>query len=261
MIDLVDITLHYSVKPVLRNLSLRVESGELVGVMGANGTGKSTLLQVAAGVLSPLKGYVEIDGIRRRSTVDNELAVRQRTVYLAADPWLPGSTSGREFMIAVGTLYSIDADRLIDHAEELIQLFHLEEVADSPISTYSSGQKKKAALCATLITETPVMILDEPFAGGLDPAGIAALRRILKQKAENDDITVLMASPVPEIVEQVAHRVAIIHHGKILACDTPEGLRTAAGCDGSLGEVMERLIDPEFAHRLDEYVKGERLND
>ncbi len=256
MIDLVDITLHYSVKPVLRNLSLRVESGELVGVMGANGTGKSSLLQVAAGVLSPLKGHVEIDGIRRRSTVENELAVRQRTVYLAADPWLPGSTSGREFMIAVGSLYGIDPDRLIDHAEELIQLFNLGEVSDSAISTYSSGQKKKAALCATLITETPVMILDEPFAGGLDPAGIAALRRILEQKADREDVTVLMATPVPEIVEQVADRVAIIHEGKILTCDTPDGLRKAAGCDGSLGDVMEVLLRRQVSDSLGRDLKG-----
>ncbi len=258
MIDFVNITQHYSVKPVLRNLSLRVESGELVGVMGANGTGKSSLLQVAAGVLSPLKGYVEIDGIRRRSTVENELAIRQRTVYLAADSWLPGGTSGREFMIAVGTLYGIDPDRLIDHAEELIKLFGLEEKADSPISTYSSGQQKKVSLSATLITEAPVMILDEPFAGGLDPAGIAALRRILKQKADSEDITVLMATPVPEIVEQVADRVAILHEGKILICDTPDGLRRAAGCDGSLGEVMECLVNPESDRRVDAYLKGQQ---
>lgn len=142
MIDLVNVTQHYSVKPVLRDLSLRVESGELVGVMGANGTGKSTLLQVAAGVLCPLKGYVEIDGLRRRSSVENELAIRQRTVYLAADSWLPGGTSGREFMIAVGRLYGVDPCRLIDHAQELIELFGLEDKADSAIASYSSGQQK-----------------------------------------------------------------------------------------------------------------------
>ncbi|NOX59024.1 MAG: ABC transporter ATP-binding protein [Planctomycetes bacterium] len=256
MIDLINITQHYGVKPVLRDVSLSVAEGELVGVMGANGTGKSTLLKVAAGVLCPLKGHIEIDGLRRRSSVENELAIRQRTVYLAADSWLPMRTTGREFIIAVGQLYSIDLDRLIDHTQKLIELFGLEEKADSPISSYSSGQQKKVSLSAALITETPVMILDEPFAGGLDPSGILALRQVMKQLADRADVTVLMATPVPELVEQIADRVAVIHDGKILAFDTPEGLKRIAGCDGSLDETLEKLTNPRTLERIDQYLEG-----
>jgi ABC-2 type transport system ATP-binding protein len=253
MIDIVNVTQYYGAKPVLHDINLRVETGELVTVMGPNGTGKSTLLKVVAGLLWPLKGHVAINGLRRRSSVDNEQAIRQKTVYLPTDPWFPKESTGREFLITVGRLWDIDDRRLVEHAASLIQLFNLDDVADTRIGSYSSGQQKKIALASALITETPVMILDEPFAGGLDPSGILALTRVMQRLAERRDATVLMATPVPELVEKFAHRIAVMHEGRIVACETPDGLRKLTDCTGPLQEVLERLINPRTLEKIDSY--------
>src|SRR6188768_2503297 len=99
MIELEGVTQHYGVRPVLRNIDFTVETGKLVAIIGPNGMGKSTLLSVMAGVLSPQCGTVSIDGLVRKSTVEAELAIRQQTVFLPDRPWLPKNRTGREFLM------------------------------------------------------------------------------------------------------------------------------------------------------------------
>jgi len=253
MINVVDVTQHYGVRPVLRHINLRVKEGELLALMGPNGMGKSTLLAVMAGVLSPQKGYVEIDGMRRRSSEENELAIRKRVSYLPDHPWLPRNRTGREFLMAVGELYEVETLRLMDHVERLLDLFQLREQADSPIRSYSSGQMKKAAICSALVTEAPVLLLDEPFSGGLDPSAILALKTVLKRLAARSDMTMVMSTPVPELIEDFADRIAIIRDGEIICCDTLEGLRRTTSCNGTLAEVFERLINPHTAEHIERY--------
>lgn len=256
MINLVGVTHHYGIRPVLRRLDLRIGRGELVALMGPNGMGKSTLLGVISGVLSPLKGHVEIDGMRRRGSVDDELAIRKKVVYLPDHPWLPGNRSGREFLLAVGRLYEIDDDRLMEHVDRLLMLFELVEKSDAPIQSYSSGQKKKVAVCAALVTEAQVMLLDEPFSGGLDPSALLALKSVLKRLAERDDVTVVMATQVPELVEGLAHRIVVLRHGEIAAYDTIDGLRRQTDCHGTLQEVLERLLNPQTIDNIERYFGG-----
>lgn len=127
MIELLDVTQHYGVRPVLRGISLRIERGEVVAILGPNGMGKSTLLGVMAGVLSPQRGSVTVDGRLRRGSEADELAIRKMTVYLPDQPWLPANRTGREFLLAVGRLYEVEEERLIDHAQQLLELFELSE--------------------------------------------------------------------------------------------------------------------------------------
>ena len=256
MINVVEVTHHYGLRPVLKRVSLRVETGEVVALMGPNGMGKTTLLGVMAGAIAPVRGHVEIGGARRRSSREAELAIRKRVVYLPAEPWLPGSRTGREWVLAVGRVWGVDDERLIDHADRLLAVFNLDTHADQPIRAYSSGQKKKVALCVTLITDAPILLLDEPFAGGLDPSGILALKRLLQLRAA-DDATVVMATPVPELVEELADRVAVLRDGQLLAYDTIEGLRRRTGT-AALDEAYERLVEPRTISKIEEYFRGTR---
>jgi ABC-type multidrug transport system ATPase subunit len=257
MIRVVDVTHHYGVRPVLRRVNLEVQAGELVVVLGPNGMGKTTLLGVIAGALWPLKGFVEIDGRRRRASVEDELAIRRWLAYLPDHPWLPGIRTGREFLLAIGRLYDIDDDRLMDHVNRLLTVFDLQQEGDWPIHNFSNGQQKKIAICGALVTEAPVLILDEPFSGGLDPSGIMALRRILQHLTADRKVTVLMSTPVAELVEELAHRIVVLRDGQVAAFDAADGLRRQTGCAGSVAEVLERLVHPQTADNLRQYFAGQ----
>lgn len=256
MIDVVNVWHHYGIRPILRDVSLRVEPGELVAVMGPNGMGKSTLLGLIGGVLCPIEGYVEIDGHKRRNSIEEEIEIRKKVVYLPDDPFLPFNHRGREFVLAMGRLYEVEERRLMEHSEQLLKLFDLKEQADSPIHSYSAGQKKKVGICAALATEAPIMILDEPFSGGLDSAGLLALSKVLKRLADRKDVTVVMAVPVPELVEPLAHKIAIVAKGRIIAFDTADGLRKKTGRTGSLTEVLETLVHPGMLENIESYLGG-----
>ncbi len=253
MIDVNNVTQHYGVRPVLQDVSLHLRAGELVAILGPNGMGKSTLLAVIAGVLSPQKGFVEIDGLRRRDSIDDELAIRKRVSYLPDDPWFPESRTGREFLFAVGRLYGIDDERVMSHGERLLKLFGLHDEGDWPISSYSNGQKHKIGLSSVLITETPVLLIDEAFTGGLDPAGILALKQVLRHRA-SDGALVVITTPVPELVQEVADRIVMLRDGQIVADGSMDELRHQTTSGNTLDEVMQELIHPETMVNLQEYL-------
>lgn len=256
MIQLTDVTQHYGVRPVLKRINLTIQAGQVVAIIGPNGMGKSTLLSVMAGVLSPQRGSVYIDGQLRKGTVESELAIRRRSVYLPDKPWLPKDRTGREFLIGVGQLYSIDDTDLLEHVDRLLNVFELEREGDWPIRSYSAGQQKKIALSSALITRAPLMLLDEPFSGGLDPSGILALKRIFRHLVDRQGGTVVMTTPVPEILEELADSIVVLRNGEIVAHDTAEGLRRMVQTSGMLDEVIARLIHPKTLDNLARYFEG-----
>lgn len=260
MIELQGVTQHYGLRPVLRRVDLKIETGELVALVGPNGMGKSTLLGVVAGALSPQHGRVLINGLERKSSVAAELQIRCQTVFLPDRPWLPKNRTGREYLMAVGRLYEIPDDQLMDHVDRLLSVFELVREGDWPIRSYSAGQQKKIALSSALVTKAPIMLLDEPFSGGLDPSGILALKHILRRMVERHEATIVMTTPVPEILDELADRIAIISRGEIVAYDTPDGLRRLSQCSAGLDEVMARLIHPKTLENLERYFAeaGER---
>ena len=257
MIEVVNVTQHYGVKPVLKSVSVRIPTGTRTAVVGPNGMGKTTFLSVLGGVLSPQKGHVEIDGIRRKSSVENELQLRRRAVFLPDRCFLPKLKTGREFLLSVGRLYGIDESRVIDHAERLLNLFELTSLADSPIRTYSAGQQKKIALSSALITDADYLLLDEPFSGGLDPAGILAMRYVLERLSTKMGRTIVMTSPVPELVAEIADRLIVIRRGEVVADGSLEDLRKQTGHRGSVDEMLHDVIFPETLEFVEAYFDGE----
>ncbi len=257
MICVTSITQHYGVKPVLRDVNLTIQPGELVGILGPNGMGKTTLLSALAGVLKPQKGHVEIGGRRRRSSIDAERDIRREVVFLPDHPWLPRNRTGREFLLSVGRLYEIDENRLIDHVERLLNLFELDRLADSPIRTHSAGQQKKVAICSALITEVPILLLDEPFSGGLDPSGILALKRVLKRLTDAGG-TIVMSTPVPELVEELADRLIVLREGTVAFDGTLEQMRQQTESTGSLGDMLEQLVFSQTLENIEQYFADDR---
>ena len=106
---------------------------------------------------------------------------------------------------------------------------------------------------SALVTEAKYLLLDEPFSGGLDPAGILALKEILIRLAKRDDVTIVMATPVPNLIEDLADRVAIIENGRIKTLATLDELRAESTNDGSISSVLESVMHPETATHLHDY--------
>jgi ABC-type multidrug transport system ATPase subunit len=257
MIRLSGITQLYGVRPVLRNLDLEISDAGVTAIVGPNGMGKTTLMSVLAGVLTPQEGTGEINGLIRRSTPEDELEIRRQAVFLPDRPWLPKQRTGREFLLSVGALYGIETERLIDHVERLFQLFNLAKEADWPVRSYSNGQQKKLSLSAALVTEARILLLDEPFGGGLDPAGILALKHVLLRLTRQQDYCVVLTAPAPELIEELADRFVVLREGRIVAHDTIEGLRKETGLGGPLSDVLASLISPETMDHVEEYFAGE----
>ena len=255
MIRVSDIVHYYDFRPALKKVNLEVEAGEILCLMGPNGMGKSTLLSVMAGAMRPLRGWVEIAGKRRGRSAAEERECRQLVAYLPTRPWLPSSSTGREFLFKVGRIYGVDQERLVEHMESLLELFELREKGDSPISSYSNGQLMKIALCSVLVTEAPVLLLDEPFSGGLDPAGILALKGILAELSRRRKLTVVLATPLPEIAEDLANRIAILREGELVVCGTLDELRRKANVAGSLSDVLAQLFHPETQSKVERYLE------
>lgn len=253
MIRLTDITQHYGVRPVLRNLNVEIRGSAVTAIVGPNGMGKTTLLSVMSGALSPQRGSVEIEGLVRRSNVETELEIRRRAVFLPDRPWLPRQRTGREFLLSVGAIYGVDVERLFDHADRLFQLFNLEKESDWPIRAYSNGQQKKLALASVLITEAKILILDEPFGGGLDPAGILALNQVLKRLVHEQRFLVVISAPAPEVIENLADEFVVLRQGQVVAHETLQGLQQLAGRGGGLSDVLAALTSPETLENVERY--------
>lgn len=247
---------HYGLRPILCDVSFDVEVGQTLAIIGPNGSGKTTLLNLMSGFLSPAEGTISVDGRVRRSSVDNELAIRQQTVFLPAEPWFPTNATGRQFLLGVAELYGVAARRRFDHVQRLLSVFHLAELGDAQISSYSTGQKKKLSLCSALVSEASVLLLDEPFSGGLDPAGITAMKQILRHLTGRSDRTVVLSTPVPELIEEVADEALILSDGKILLHDSISQIKQDCNSE-TLDDALRQLVFPETQSELEQYFAEE----
>ena len=255
MIRVVDIFHQYSGKPVLQGISIDVKVGEILALLGPNGMGKSTLLAVMAGVLDPMDGYVEVNGLRRRTDVDTELKIRGHCAYLPAEPWIPAGLSIREWLWTVGELWSVPKRRRLEHIGQLVRLLDLPDDGDRMVHRLSTGQKSKTAIAGTLMTDAPYLLLDEPFGGGLDPAGMLALARVLVFLAHERGRTIVIATPVPDVVEDIADRVAIVRDGVIGAVGAVSELRDFSEAT-STAAMYGRLVRPDVEDQIQTYLNA-----
>lgn len=245
---------HYGLKPILKNVSFEVFRGECVAIVGENASGKTTLLDTLGGLFGFESGRVEIFGKGRRATVGEERFIRRRTCYLPIEPIVSPYSTVREHWLATAQLWGRTGSKVFPELDALAQAFDLIESLDSPIKSLSSGQCKKVQLGGALLTNTELLILDEPFSGGLDPAGIRALQRILQRLAESDDRTVVFSTPVPELIESIADRVIVLRHGEIAEVGTPAELIAAADGATTLTEALVKLSHWEANDGVDRYL-------
>ena len=225
--------------PALRGVSFTVQSGEVVALVGANGAGKSTLLRILTTLLLPTRGRAWVGGAD--VVREPERVLRQLGFHGGSDASFYARLSAQENLRLFATLNNIqraEADRRIAH---LADLLHLGQVMDQQVRTLSTGTVHRLGLARALLHRPSVVLLDEPTRS-LDPLAAAEFRRFLRDEiVRGQGATVLFASHTLAEVEQLAARVALLHSGRLLACEPPDGLRARAGA-ATLEQAIETLL-------------------
>lgn len=198
----------------LERVDLRVEPGELVGLLGHNGAGKSTLLQLVSGQVLPGEGTIRVAGIDVREDPDG---ARRRMGVVPETPQLWDYLTAREFLELVRSL------RGGGDLDAALALAGLDGDADRLVREYSQGMRRKTAIAAACLARPPLLVFDEAI-NGLDPDSAARVKAHLRARCD-EGAAVLLSTHVLETVERLADRVVVLHHGRVIH-DTP-----AAGVD------------------------------
>jgi ABC-type multidrug transport system ATPase subunit len=208
--------------PALKGISLEVQQGEAVALLGANGAGKSTLLRILATLLLPTGGHALVSG---HDTAKDARAVRRHLGYHAgSDQGFYPRLTGRENLLFFGQLNHLARRAAQNRITELAETFHLQDSLDQQVRTLSSGTTQRLSLARALLHKPTVLLLDEPTRS-LDAIAAAEFRRFLATEVlRNLKTSLLFASHTLSEIEQLAHRVAVIDQGRLAAFDTVPGL-------------------------------------
>ena len=196
----------------LDSVSLRVERGDLVGLLGHNGAGKTTLMRIALGLLGPAPGgRVQVDG---RDARREPREVRARLGGLIEVPGFYGGLGGRANLALLGRLQGLGRRAAGVEADRLLELLELSYAARKPVRAWSQGMRQRLGVAQALLGRPDYLILDEP-ANGLDPEGIALLRRLLARLAREEGCGVLLSSHQLHDVADLCSRIAVLHRGRL----------------------------------------------
>ena len=221
--------------PALDHVSFIARPGEVTGYLGANGSGKSTTMKLATGLIEPTSGEILFAG---RPIKENPMAYRQRIGYVPEEPHLYTHLSGLEYLVMVAQLRDMDRSSANQRIHGLLRIFGMHGDRDVPISSYSKGMRQKILLSAALMHNPDLILLDEPFSG-LDVGSSLILRSLIKELAARGKI-VLFSSHELETVERVCSHVVILHRGKVVADDSIERLRVLMALP-TLEEIFSQL--------------------
>lgn len=242
MIDLRNVTKKYGPKVAVRDLTLSVPAGELFAFLGPNGAGKTTTLKMLCGLLFPTEGTVSVGGFDLRTHGD---AARRLIAYVPDQPFLYEKLTGREFLRFTADLYGMDRKHADDRIARVIDLFHLDDFADDLTERYSHGMRQRTVFAAALVHEPRLLIADEPTVG-LDPKSIRELKVLLRELVARG-VTVLLSTHTLDIAQELADRIGVIDHGRLLALGTMADLRKQAGRDGNLEELFLQITEEAAA--------------
>ncbi|TBO55928.1 ATP-binding cassette domain-containing protein [Streptomyces kasugaensis] len=216
----------YKDKQALDGLDLTVRAGTVQGILGPNGAGKTTAVRIMSTLLRPDEGRIEVSGINVRTRAEE---VRSQIGLLGQNAAVDEELSGRQNLEMFGRLYHLGARRAGVRADELLAQFGLADTGNKAIKQYSGGMRRRLDLAASLISRPQVLFLDEPTTG-LDPRGRTEVWNAVRSLV-GGGTTVLLTTQYLEEADQLADRIAVINHGKVIAEGTADELKSTTGGD------------------------------
>lgn len=222
IVDVENLTRRFPRCEALGSVSFHVRRGEIAGVLGPNGSGKTTTLRILAGVLAPTSGRVRMAGF---DVTTQSLEVRRRIGYLPESVPLYPEMRVEEYLSFRGRIKGLRGPRLTTRLRDVLEQCGLGDVSRRAIGTLSRGFRQRTGLADCLLHEPDILLLDEPLAG-LDPAQVLAVRSLLRELGSAR--TVLVSTHVLAEAELLCHRVLILNAGRLAAIDSPAHLVQAA---------------------------------
>jgi ABC-2 type transport system ATP-binding protein len=206
----------YGRHQAIAEISFDVQSGEVMGLLGVNGAGKTTIMRILAGALRPSSGTATIAGHDIQT-----LAARKQVGYLPETVPLYREMLVRDFLEFTAALGQVPGKHRQQYAQRSIERCGLQEYQHSPIFKLSQGYRQRLGIAQAIVHNPPVIILDEPTRG-LDPNQIISIRKLIQELAT--DHTILLSSHILAEVQITCQRVTIVHQGRVIAIDRPEQL-------------------------------------
>lgn len=229
--------------PVLKDISFDVNKGEMVGLIGLNGAGKSTTIKNIIGLLTPQKGRIEIDAETLHA---NPETYRKKIGYIPETPALYEELTLKEHIEVTAMAYDIPVEEAHRRAAILLKTFRLENKLEWFPAHFSKGMKQKVMVLCAFLIEPSLYIIDEPFLG-LDPLAIHALLELMNDMRQQG-AAILMSTHILATAEKYCDRFVVLHEGKIRAIGTIDDLRREFNLPGSsLDEIYVALTDEEGA--------------
>ncbi|MBC7270205.1 MAG: ATP-binding cassette domain-containing protein [Streptomyces sp.] len=231
----------------LDGVDLDVPEGTVLGLLGPNGAGKTTTVRCLTTLLRPDSGRAVVAGLdvlKHPNEVRRSIGLSGQ--FAAVDEYL----TGRENLQMVGQLYQMRPKDAKARAAELLEQFNLADAADRPAKTYSGGMRRRLDLAAALVVSPPVMFMDEPTTG-LDPRNRQQLWEVIKQLVSGGT-TLLLTTQYLEEADHLAHDIAVVDHGKVIARGTSDQLKARTG-----GERVEVVVhEREHIATAEEVLRG-----
>ena len=237
-LDVSELTVAYGERLAVDRLSFHVRPGEIYGLLGSNGAGKSSTIKSIVGLVRPSHGRVRVFGL---DAVTDSLRTKERLGYVPETSLLYEALTPREFLEFVAGVRRLDAAVATERAKSYATAFRLEGEFEEPISSLSNGTRQKVLIVAALLHQPPLLVLDEPL-NSLDPRSVRIMKDLLARYVTGSGRGILFSTHTMEVAQQLCHRVGILDRGVLRAEGTLAALRErAAAGDATLEEVFLRL--------------------
>jgi ABC-2 type transport system ATP-binding protein len=221
IIDVKDLTKTFNGFTAVNNISFSVTAGQIFAFLGPNGAGKSTTINMLTTLLRPSSGTILLNG---HDPVTSPHMVRQSFGIVFQDPSLDEELTAWENMDYHGILYGIPRDTRTERSEELLRVVELWDRRKDQVKKFSGGMKRRLEIARGLLHHPKILFLDEPTLG-LDPQTRSLIWNYIQRLNQSEQTTIFLTTHYMEEAERVAHRIAIIDHGKLITQGTPEELK------------------------------------
>ncbi len=233
MIEIKNVSKTYNgKKKVLKNISFKIESGEIFAFIGHNGAGKTTMIKCIMGILDFEEGDILVDN---KSIKEEPLECKRIMAYVADNPDLYENMKAIDFINFICDMYEVSEDIRRENTLKYAKMFEIEDKLNDDISSFSHGMKQKIALIAALAHNPKVLIMDEPFVG-LDPKAVYDMKEIMRDMAKEGK-TIFFSTHILDVAEKLCDRVAIIKDGTIVKVGKMKDIKG----DESLEQVFLEL--------------------